>query len=64
MIARNPTRLVRAGPVRIGADAPISVQSMCATSTQDVDATSVQAEAMRQAGAALVAWRLRFRLLG
>jgi (E)-4-hydroxy-3-methylbut-2-enyl-diphosphate synthase len=53
-IVRNPTREVRAGPVRIGGGAPISVQSMCATHTQDVAATAEQAERLREAGAALV----------
>jgi (E)-4-hydroxy-3-methylbut-2-enyl-diphosphate synthase len=53
-IVRNPTREVRAGPVRIGGGAPISVQSMCATHTQDVAATAAQAERLREAGAALV----------
>jgi (E)-4-hydroxy-3-methylbut-2-enyl-diphosphate synthase len=53
-IVRNPTREVRAGPVRIGGGAPISVQSMCATHTQDVAATAGQAERLREAGAALV----------
>jgi (E)-4-hydroxy-3-methylbut-2-enyl-diphosphate synthase len=51
---RNPTRLVRAGRVEIGAGAPISVQSMCATHTQDVAATVAQAESLARAGAALV----------
>jgi (E)-4-hydroxy-3-methylbut-2-enyl-diphosphate synthase len=45
---------VRAGPVAIGGGAPISVQSMCATATRDVEATVQQAEALREAGAALV----------
>ncbi len=53
-ISRNPTRAVRAGPVRIGGGAPIPVQSMCATPTRDIEATSAQAEALREAGAALV----------
>ena len=51
---RNPTREVRAGPVRIGGGSPISVQSMCATRTRDVDATARQAEQLRAAGADLV----------
>ncbi len=40
--------------MRIGAGSPVSVQSMCATHTQDVEATAAQAEALREAGAALV----------
>ncbi len=51
---RNPTREVRAGPVRIGGGSPVSVQSMCATRTRDVDATARQAEQLRAAGADLV----------
>jgi (E)-4-hydroxy-3-methylbut-2-enyl-diphosphate synthase len=51
---RNPTRAVRVGDFTIGAGAPISVQSMTATKTTDIEATVEQAEAMRQAGAALV----------
>ncbi|MBW2414787.1 MAG: (E)-4-hydroxy-3-methylbut-2-enyl-diphosphate synthase [Deltaproteobacteria bacterium] len=51
---RNPTRTVRAGPVRIGGGAPIAVQSMCATHTQDVDATAEQARGLAAAGADLV----------
>jgi (E)-4-hydroxy-3-methylbut-2-enyl-diphosphate synthase len=54
VLARNPTREVRAGRVRIGGQAPISVQSMCATPTRDVDTTAAQAEALARAGAALV----------
>jgi (E)-4-hydroxy-3-methylbut-2-enyl-diphosphate synthase len=51
---RNPTRSVRIGTISIGAEHPVAVQSMCATHTQDVDATVAQAEAIRQAGGALV----------
>ncbi len=53
-LPRNLTRAVRAGPVQIGGSAAISVQSMCATSTRDVAATSTQAQALHEAGAALV----------
>ena len=51
---RNPTREVRVGSVSLGSGHPVAVQSMCATRTQDVDATVEQAEAIRQAGGALV----------
>jgi (E)-4-hydroxy-3-methylbut-2-enyl-diphosphate synthase len=51
---RNPTRSVRVGSVALGAAHPVAVQSMCATRTQDVDVTVEQAEALHQAGAALV----------
>jgi (E)-4-hydroxy-3-methylbut-2-enyl-diphosphate synthase len=51
---RNPTRSVKVGKVFLGSAHEIAVQSMCATRTQDVDATVEQAEAIRQAGAALV----------
>ncbi len=54
MSKRNPTREVRVGSVALGAGHPVAVQSMCATRTQDVDATVAQAEAIRQAGGALV----------
>src|SRR5688572_32796719 len=54
VIKRNPTRSVSIGDIRLGAGHAIAVQSMCATRTQDVDATVEQAEAIRQAGAALV----------
>lgn len=54
MIRRNPTRSVRVGSALLGAGHEIAVQSMCATRTQDVDATVEQAEALRNAGAALV----------
>jgi (E)-4-hydroxy-3-methylbut-2-enyl-diphosphate synthase len=54
MIKRNPTREVRVGAVHLGAGHPVAVQSMCATHTQDVDATVAQAEAIREAGGALV----------
>ncbi len=45
---------MRAGSLEIGGAAAISVQSMCATPTRDVEATAAQAEALREAGAALV----------
>jgi (E)-4-hydroxy-3-methylbut-2-enyl-diphosphate synthase len=51
---RNPTRSVRIGGVALGSGHPVGVQSMCATRTQDIDATVAQAEAIREAGAALV----------
>jgi len=51
---RNPTRSVRVGSVRLGAAHEVAVQSMCATRTQDIDATVEQAEAIRNAGGALV----------
>jgi (E)-4-hydroxy-3-methylbut-2-enyl-diphosphate synthase len=51
---RNETRPVKAGTVTLGGGHPVAVQSMCATHTQDVDATVEQAEAIRNAGAALV----------
>jgi (E)-4-hydroxy-3-methylbut-2-enyl-diphosphate synthase len=51
---RNPTRSVKVGSVNLGSAHEVAVQSMCATRTQDVDATVEQAEAMREAGAALV----------
>jgi (E)-4-hydroxy-3-methylbut-2-enyl-diphosphate synthase len=51
---RNPTRSVKVGSVSLGAAHEVAVQSMCATRTQDVDATVEQAEAIREAGAALV----------
>src|SRR5512147_2816782 len=54
MTPRNPTRSVRVGSAFIGGGHPVAVQSMCATRTQDVDATVAQAEAIRQAGGALV----------
>ncbi len=52
--ARNPTRSIRIGSIRIGGDAPIAVQSMCATHTRDVDATAEQVEALRAAGADVI----------
>jgi (E)-4-hydroxy-3-methylbut-2-enyl-diphosphate synthase len=51
---RNPTREVRVGTVTLGAGHDVAVQSMCATRTVDVDATVEQAEAIREAGGALV----------
>ena len=54
MIQRSPTRSVRIGSIFLGRGHPVAVQSMCATRTQDVDATVAQAEAIRQAGGALV----------
>ncbi len=53
-IQRNPTRSVRIGSVTIGAGHPIAVQSMCATPTRDVEATAAQANALHEAGAAVV----------
>ncbi len=53
-IERNPTRAVLSGPVQIGGGAPVVVQSMCATPTRDVAATVRQADALHEAGAALV----------
>jgi (E)-4-hydroxy-3-methylbut-2-enyl-diphosphate synthase len=53
-VERRPTRKVKVGPIHIGGGCPIAVQSMCATRTQDIDATVRQAEALRQAGAAIV----------
>jgi (E)-4-hydroxy-3-methylbut-2-enyl-diphosphate synthase len=52
--ARNPTRTVRAGSLRIGSGHPISVQSMCATHTQDVEETVRQTADLERAGAGLV----------
>jgi (E)-4-hydroxy-3-methylbut-2-enyl-diphosphate synthase len=54
MIKRNETREVRVGTVTLGAGHDVAVQSMCATRTRDVDATVEQAEAIREAGGALV----------
>jgi (E)-4-hydroxy-3-methylbut-2-enyl-diphosphate synthase len=54
MTHSRKTREVRIGTVALGAAHPVAVQSMCATRTQDVDATVEQAEAIRQAGGALV----------
>jgi (E)-4-hydroxy-3-methylbut-2-enyl-diphosphate synthase len=51
---RNPTRSVKIGSVHLGAAHAVAVQSMCATRTQDIDATVEQAEAIRNAGGALV----------
>ncbi|MBM4091257.1 MAG: (E)-4-hydroxy-3-methylbut-2-enyl-diphosphate synthase [Planctomycetes bacterium] len=53
-IARNPTRSVRIGSIRIGAGHPIAVQSMTATKTQDVRATVAQVNALADAGADIV----------
>ncbi|MDA1061780.1 MAG: (E)-4-hydroxy-3-methylbut-2-enyl-diphosphate synthase [Chloroflexi bacterium] len=54
VMARNPTREVRVGPIAIGGGAPIAVQSMAATKTQDVEATVRQVELLQAAGADLV----------
>jgi len=54
MSRRNPTKRVRIGTVTLGGGQPVAVQSMCATRTQDVEATVEQAEAIRNAGGALV----------
>src|SRR6185436_12888641 len=54
MTKRNASRAVRVGSVTLGAGHPVAVQSMCATRTQDIDATVEQAEAIRNAGGALV----------
>jgi (E)-4-hydroxy-3-methylbut-2-enyl-diphosphate synthase len=51
---RNPTRAVRVGSATIGGGREVAVQSMCATPTRDVDTTVAQAEALREAGAAVV----------
>ena len=45
---------MRIGSIHLGAAHEIAVQSMCATRTQDIDATVEQAEAIREAGGALV----------
>jgi len=54
MIKRNPTRAVQVGTITLGSGHPVAVQSMCATRTQDIAATVEQAEAIREAGGALV----------
>jgi len=51
---RAKTREVRVGTVVLGGGHPVAVQSMCATRTRDVGATVEQAEAIREAGGALV----------
>ena len=53
-VLRNPTRAVRIGSVTIGGGHPIAPQSMTATHTQDVAATVAQANALHEAGAAVV----------
>ena len=53
-LTRNPTREVSIGTVTIGAGHPVAVQSMCATPTRDVEATAAQANALHEAGAAVV----------
>ena len=53
-VRRNPTRAVRIGSVTIGGGHPIAPQSMTATHTQDVAATVAQANALHDAGAAVV----------
>jgi (E)-4-hydroxy-3-methylbut-2-enyl-diphosphate synthase len=54
MATRNPTRAIRIGKAWIGGGHPVAVQSMCTTPTSDPGQTAIQAEQLREAGAAVV----------
>jgi (E)-4-hydroxy-3-methylbut-2-enyl-diphosphate synthase len=53
-IQRRMTRLIRVGPVPVGAGSPIAVQSMTNTPTQDAEATAAQIQRLETAGCEIV----------
>ncbi|HED14585.1 MAG TPA: 4-hydroxy-3-methylbut-2-en-1-yl diphosphate synthase [Gammaproteobacteria bacterium] len=53
-MARNLTRTIDIGNLKIGSDTAIVIQSMCATPTRDIDATVGQVVQLHHAGAGII----------
>ena len=54
MLAREKTRVVSIGNVKIGGENPIAIQSMCNTKTEDVAATVAQIQRLEKAGCQII----------
>ena len=54
MLAREKTRVVSIGNVKIGGENPIAIQSMCNTKTEDVAATVAQIHRLEKAGCQII----------
>ncbi len=54
MLAREKTRVVSIGNVKIGGNHPIAIQSMCNTKTEDVKATVAQIHRLEKAGCQII----------
>ena len=54
MVAREKTRVVSIGNVKIGGENPIAIQSMCNTKTEDVAATVAQIHRLEKAGCQII----------
>lgn len=54
MLAREKTRVVSIGNVKIGRENPIAIQSMCNTKTEDVAATVAQIHRLEKAGCQII----------
>lgn len=54
MLAREKTRVVSIGNVKIGGTNPIAIQSMCNTKTEDVTATVAQIHRLEKAGCQII----------
>ncbi len=54
MLAREKTRVVSIGNVKIGGTNPIAIQSMCNTKTEDVAATVAQIHRLEKAGCQII----------
>ena len=54
MLAREKTRVVSIGNVKIGGTNPIAIQSMCNTKTEDVAATVAQIHCLEKAGCQII----------
>lgn len=54
MLAREKTRVVSIGNVKIGGNHPIAIQSMCNTKTEDIKATVAQIHRLEKAGCQII----------
>lgn len=54
MLAREKTRVISIGNVKIGGTNPIAIQSMCNTKTEDVAATVAQIHRLEKAGCQII----------
>ncbi len=54
MLAREKTRVVSIGNVKIGGNYPIAIQSMCNTKTEDIKATVAQIHRLEKAGCQII----------
>ncbi len=54
MLAREKTRVISIGNVKIGGNHPIAIQSMCNTKTEDIKATVAQIHRLEKAGCQII----------